>query len=1499
MSIPQKIKLKKDTYIKEGEELIGWGSYGEVWKMKRVSDKKIVAVKTIQKKNRYNNDRYTTYMIKEAQKTLDKEIEFLCQLTNSEEYYILPVLDHGKYEGNSFMVMPLADNCLADFIADIDDLAKKEIHLTPERLFKWIIQIATGLQYIHNSIDIDGKPYVHRDFKPKNVLLKDDNAFLCDFGSIKAKKNNDLTGSHIFTISYAAPESLIPKEFKNGKPRYLYGSSADIYSLGISLYCLITQKSSLNCQEELSKYTGNTPNNPHPTLVKHFETIGALSPEEHLLLQEKCHRLFGVKKFEDTTYCPYPALMLPNKKDIVDRIVNLISQMLSPFAIQRPDTKEIIHIAKELKTYYSPKLISLSITAPETIETGDPIDVRINAKGKGLISDGSWLHITLQSSKKTIIFDQFIKEQNDQWRAVFSQKYEPGIYSLNVIACINDREVLEQSKIEVLPEVELTSLSIKSKEYRESGKPIEAYIKITGKFSKKDISSWLFVIIHNSDIQIRANSIVWVENDLWKATFDPKISPGLYTITAKPLPKNNEKYIASTEIKVLDDPITLWKRNEHVEALLQDSKYKKKWLAKIRKQYTKNDKLRKKWMSVLEKVRFKNKEHPDINAIYWEIKEYEYEQATRQNILFFNYKFVCIILLLFLFLGFYLKESLFKTVLFIVSPTYFEQTVESTSLDVGVSSKSKDLDSSPLKRKMIEPKVQAFKSHYTINTNNESTSNDEQLIPIDEENALQYIEYKKKKAYSLSIETIPENAFIRFINFHKSYYDGIQLNPGSYEIEVSKTGYFSRKEKIFIEYEDLNKIFVLSKKKDCNYEIVFERFGQTYNIRSIIKGSEWAEKYNENDKDNCKHAKFYTFYVNKNTFYGFKESKGKYSLNASKKYIQKRKGRGISIYLARESALDLPRKLWANSGSLEFSAKFVSYNNLHFNDFDNVNNYYFRDNPHIKVSEVICNYVLDEPSLLLKIKYSEEVSNEPQQYNNILHNSIQHNSINEELLSIYEKKAIIQSKKHKRKNVCLKFKDNYDDEIQFHLVPDIIYKFNNKNDKALLPIVKECFELKKSKEGYAIKIPASYNFKSYESSWLEYKTNKYLTIKLEPTKKEIKFRVIDAKTFQPIEDATITLKCNQSGNTFILPHKQSEFYSKDIEIYANEKYSYIVSANDYKTVTKKNVSYKKENNPIQVSIEPIIKKTRIEADIYFKEEGKRYPLKEGRIRLRYQDKNNKTRNEQLIYDIAKQKYLSSFINLSEINSPIISIDKTQTFNPIKSYEVQDSNPEIQINFRRPVLYVLINPSRRLLIEPITYFAIKYIFKEKIYFFIKGLLTDPKKKRFWGRKYVYSWHKDTKPQLLFNQGNITPEWKKFKQSIMNISFKNSYISYEEAIKKVSLFLDGFSYPDGSSIKGILVYILGAPREFMDNNMIEKLNNKLKKNRLIAIIQLFSRFQSPFLDDYYYTRKRYKYIKFIETEMQKSFYNDKFSPSFRQLKNELYNVLDLLGENNEIN
>jgi serine/threonine protein kinase len=96
-------------------------------------------------------------------------------------------------------------------------------------------RLLSAIHYLHEESNI-----VHRDLKPENVLCSSPtDVKLADFGLAKILKADGLK-TFCGTPAYFAPEVLQRRGTVAGQGRY--GKPADIWSLGVILYILLTGK---------------------------------------------------------------------------------------------------------------------------------------------------------------------------------------------------------------------------------------------------------------------------------------------------------------------------------------------------------------------------------------------------------------------------------------------------------------------------------------------------------------------------------------------------------------------------------------------------------------------------------------------------------------------------------------------------------------------------------------------------------------------------------------------------------------------------------------------------------------------------------------------------------------------------------------------------------------------------------------------------------------------------------------------------------------------------------------------------------------------------------------------------------------------------------------------------------------------------------------------------------------------------------------------------------
>ena len=140
------------------------------------------------------------------------------------EPHVIPIHRYGEIGGRLFIDMRLVDG------ADLARVLSRHGPLPPARAVGIIGQVAAALSAAH----ADG--LVHRDVKPSNILLADDDfGYLADFGIARVVGGPTITstGAAIGSVSYMAPERLRGERTDH---------RGDVYALACVLYeCLTGQ----------------------------------------------------------------------------------------------------------------------------------------------------------------------------------------------------------------------------------------------------------------------------------------------------------------------------------------------------------------------------------------------------------------------------------------------------------------------------------------------------------------------------------------------------------------------------------------------------------------------------------------------------------------------------------------------------------------------------------------------------------------------------------------------------------------------------------------------------------------------------------------------------------------------------------------------------------------------------------------------------------------------------------------------------------------------------------------------------------------------------------------------------------------------------------------------------------------------------------------------------------------------------------------------------------
>ena len=254
-------------------ELLGRGGMGEVWRAHDTIIDRTVAIKILPAE--ISADEV-------FQERFRREAHAVARLNSP---HIVPIHTHGEVNGRLFVDMRLIEGTNLQSLLDHGPLA-------PARAVRIIEQIAKALHAAHKI------RLLHRDVKPSNILIDDDDdyAYLIDFGIALTIGERGLTsiGDVIGTFHYMAPE-----RFKSNEPDAPpIDARSDIYALACVLYECLTGRHPFpgdEVEKQVANHLFSTPPRPsttNPGLGRGFDSVIAKG-----MAKDPCERYQTVKEF--------------------------------------------------------------------------------------------------------------------------------------------------------------------------------------------------------------------------------------------------------------------------------------------------------------------------------------------------------------------------------------------------------------------------------------------------------------------------------------------------------------------------------------------------------------------------------------------------------------------------------------------------------------------------------------------------------------------------------------------------------------------------------------------------------------------------------------------------------------------------------------------------------------------------------------------------------------------------------------------------------------------------------------------------------------------------------------------------------------------------------------------------------------------------------------------------------------------------------------------------
>ena len=181
----------------------------------------------------------------ERNSKLDSLFKEACLVSQLTHPYIVSVYDYFLEDDDGYIVMEFVEGQnLREYLKDNGTFSLNTICNISR-------QIAEALKYAHHQ------GVVHRDIKPENIIYKDGRIIILDFG-IASLTDQKKLAKVAGTALYMAPEQLSV----NTEP----DSRSDIFSLGVMMYELLTNKYPYSIEMILSNYMEGivqSPAGPH------------------------------------------------------------------------------------------------------------------------------------------------------------------------------------------------------------------------------------------------------------------------------------------------------------------------------------------------------------------------------------------------------------------------------------------------------------------------------------------------------------------------------------------------------------------------------------------------------------------------------------------------------------------------------------------------------------------------------------------------------------------------------------------------------------------------------------------------------------------------------------------------------------------------------------------------------------------------------------------------------------------------------------------------------------------------------------------------------------------------------------------------------------------------------------------------------------------------------------------------------------------------------------
>jgi serine/threonine protein kinase len=249
------MQLKTGTALKGGEYIIesvlGQGGFGITYMAIQTGLNRKVAVKEFFMRDLCNRDESTFQVSVPSLGSRDQVARFRAKFIKEAQTIallshpnIIRIISVFEENGTAYYVMEYVDG------GSLEQLSAPSAPMPVSMVRKYVGQVADALSYLHaNNI-------LHLDIKPSNILVSNGNAVLIDFGI--SKHYDAVCGGQTSTSPVGISEGYAPLEQYNKGGVSSFTPATDVYSLGATLFRLVTGQRPMGASELVTSQEGLT-----------------------------------------------------------------------------------------------------------------------------------------------------------------------------------------------------------------------------------------------------------------------------------------------------------------------------------------------------------------------------------------------------------------------------------------------------------------------------------------------------------------------------------------------------------------------------------------------------------------------------------------------------------------------------------------------------------------------------------------------------------------------------------------------------------------------------------------------------------------------------------------------------------------------------------------------------------------------------------------------------------------------------------------------------------------------------------------------------------------------------------------------------------------------------------------------------------------------------------------------------------------------------------------